>query len=114
MASDAGTAQFILDQLCPLDVRVRRMFGEFALYCDERVVGFVCDDELFVKRTDGPGDMAADLPLGRPYPGAKEYLRVPGDRLENRDWLQDLVRATAAAVPPSAPGRARGGRSRGA
>ncbi len=30
------------------------MFGEYALYCDQRVVALICDDQVFVKITD-PG-----------------------------------------------------------
>lgn len=38
MATRKGTSEFVLDQLDPLNVRVRAMFGEYALYCDEKTV----------------------------------------------------------------------------
>lgn len=107
MASDRQTADFILDQLDGLDVHVHPVFGEFALYCDERVVGFICDDELFIKPTNGNAGMADGRARGRPYPGAKEYLVVGGDRIENRDWLQELVLVTSRDVPPPRPKRSR-------
>jgi len=100
VASGREIADFILDQLDPLDVRVHPMFGEFALYCDERVVGFICDDTLFIKRTEGNRPIGEPLALGRPYPAAKEYLVVDDDRIENREWLQELVSRTARDVPP--------------
>jgi TfoX/Sxy family transcriptional regulator of competence genes len=41
---------YLLDQLSNLpNVRVRRMFGAYALYCDEKVVALVCDNQLFGK-----------------------------------------------------------------
>ena len=50
MATSRSTTEFILDQLSAVpNVRVRKMFGEYALYCDEKVVALICDDQLFVK-----------------------------------------------------------------
>lgn len=72
MATTPETAEYILDQLAPLDVRVHRMFGEYALYCRERVVGFICDDELFVKPVEGTRELTGSLEAGHPYPGSKE------------------------------------------
>ncbi len=103
MGTEIQTAEFIVDQLAPLDVRVHPMFGEYALYCDEKVVGFICDNTLFVKPTDAGGAIKPDLPLGKPYPGAKDYLQIAGDRIENREWLQRLIRATADVLPAPKP-----------
>jgi TfoX/Sxy family transcriptional regulator of competence genes len=30
-------------------VSARKMFGEYATYCDAKMVSLVCDDELYVK-----------------------------------------------------------------
>ena len=35
-------------------VSARKMFGEFALYCDGKLVALICDDRLFLKPT-APG-----------------------------------------------------------
>jgi len=52
MAISRNTIDFILDQLSALPkIRARKMFGEYALYCDEKVVALVCDDQLFIKIT---------------------------------------------------------------
>lgn len=99
MASDKQTATFILDQLADLNVRVHPMFGEYALYCDDKVVGFICDDTLLIKPTPPGSVHAPGLPAGRPYPGAKDYMQVDGDLIENHEWLQTLVRLTADALP---------------
>ena len=50
MSTSQSTIDYILDQLQGVgEVGARKMFGEYALYCDDRVVGLVCDDTLFVK-----------------------------------------------------------------
>ena len=33
-------------------VSARKMFGEYGVYCDGKIVGLVCDDQLFVKVTE--------------------------------------------------------------
>jgi TfoX/Sxy family transcriptional regulator of competence genes len=33
-------------------ISYRYMFGEYAIYCDGKVVALVCDNQLFVKPSD--------------------------------------------------------------
>ena len=52
MATQQRTVDFLVEQVARAGaVTQRKMFGEFALYCDGKVVALVCDDELFVKPT---------------------------------------------------------------
>jgi len=107
MATRQDTVDFLLDQLAGLpDVRTRKMFGEYCLYFDDKPVAFVCDDELFIKPT--PEGRAVVIEAGAldeapAYPGSKLYLRISGDRWEDRDWLTALVELTAAALPAPKP-----------
>ena len=107
MATEQATAHFIEDQLAPLEVSTKRMFGEFAVYLDGKVVGFICDDTLLLKMTDARPELFATLEPGKPYPGAKDYYAVPGDLLEDRDWLREAVAVTADALPLPKPKKAR-------
>ncbi|WP_139826410.1 TfoX/Sxy family protein, partial [Derxia lacustris] len=54
MASQPSTVDFLLDTARLPGLVAKRMFGEYALYLDGKVVGFICDDELFVKPTTLP------------------------------------------------------------
>ncbi|MCC7127242.1 MAG: TfoX/Sxy family protein [Microbacteriaceae bacterium] len=103
MATRKETAEFILDQLDPLPVSTRAMFGEYALYCGDKTVAFICDDTLFMKPTEVGEDLLGSETLAPAYPGSKLYYAVPGDRLENREWLQDLVQRTTEALPAPKP-----------
>ena len=89
------------------EVTFRPMFGEWAVYHEGKIVGLVCDDALFLKVTP-PGrallDETHDAP---PYPGAKPYLKVPPDRAGDADWISNLVRVTADALPTPAPKKAK-------
>lgn len=101
MATKQSTADFIADQVSEAgEIRTRKMFGEYALYCDEKTVAFICDDTLFIKPTKS-GEKFLNLSLhGAPaYPGSKNYLKVPDDRLDEREWLTDFIKATAADLP---------------
>ncbi len=111
MSTPSDTASFIEDQLAGLDVRTGRMFGEYAIYCDTKVVGFICDDTLFIKPSGADPALFDRTAPGKPYPGAKDYHSVPGDALEDREWLQEAVQATADALPLPAPKQPRASRA---
>ncbi|WP_062389112.1 TfoX/Sxy family protein [Demequina iriomotensis] len=95
MGTSRAVVDHLLEQLEPLPVRVRAMFGEYGLYCDEVFVGVVCDGVLFLK----PTAVTEGLPEGPPYPGAKEHRIVAAEMIEDPPALQRLVEGTAAALP---------------
>jgi TfoX/Sxy family transcriptional regulator of competence genes len=105
MATSESTIDFLLDQLSAVrGVRARKMFGEYALYCGEKVVALVCDDQLFVKITaPGKALVGKRYAEGFAYPGAKASLLVGADDLEDHDRLAELIRVTAAALPSPRP-----------
>ena len=102
MSTRQSTVDFILDQLSSIgeSVSTRKMFGEYALYCDGKVVALICDDTLFVKITDeGKKFVSEWYKEGNPYPGAKPAIEIDDDRLEDREWLSELIRITADGLP---------------
>jgi TfoX/Sxy family transcriptional regulator of competence genes len=103
MSTRAETAAFIEDQLAPLPVRTNAMFGEYALYLGEKVVGFICDDTLFIKPSDVDPAVLEGTHLAPAYPGSKDYNAVPTALLDDADWLQHAIRATADALPAPKP-----------
>ncbi|WP_053382333.1 TfoX/Sxy family protein [Leucobacter celer] len=108
MGTRAETMEFLTDQLTALpNIRTRRMFGEYCLYCDDKPVAFVCDDELFVKPTEAGRTYIGDPEEAPAYPGSKLYFRIGGDRWEDRDWLTGLISETAAALPAPKPKKPR-------
>jgi len=78
---------------------VTKMFGEYALYCDEKVVGLFFFDQLFIKYTDKGKEFAEGrYSEGYAYPGAKPSMNVT-DILDDAEFLCTLVRLTADALP---------------
>jgi len=102
MASDLEFVEYVCDQMRDAGrVRFKKMFGEFAVYCDDKVVALVCDNRLFVKPTSGGRAFIGEATEAPPYPGAKPYFLIEGG-IDDREWLARLVRATARELP--APG----------
>ena len=104
MATRPATAQYVLEQLSGLPVALRKMFGEYALYCDGKIVGLLCDDRLFLKITPvGTKLLGRRYAEGPPYPGAKPYALVDESFVEDPEKLRALARATADALPEPKP-----------
>jgi TfoX/Sxy family transcriptional regulator of competence genes len=99
MASDLDFVQHVCDHVRNVGVVThRKMFGEFAVYVNGKVVALVCDNRLFLKPTDA-GRALLDAPVeGAPYPGAKPHF-VLDEQLDDAELLSALFRATEAALP---------------
>jgi TfoX/Sxy family transcriptional regulator of competence genes len=99
MATDASFADYVLEQLAlPRRASVRRMFGEYALYVDGKVVALLCDDQLFLKPLEPLRARLARVDEAPPYPGAKPHFRI-ADELERPDELRALLLEAARLLP---------------
>ena len=103
MATDRIFVDYIAEQL-GLGARLthKKMFGEYTLYVDEKVVAFACDNSLFVKPSAAATRLAPHLPQRPPYPGAKDYP-VADELLDDGDELRRLIIATANLLPAPKP-----------
>lgn len=77
----------------------RKMFGEYAIYCNERLVALVCDDKLFIKPTSAGKAFIGRVVEAPPYNGAKPYFFISGEKWDDGDWMSELVRVSAAELP---------------
>lgn len=109
MASKQSVVDYIVAQLTGAGpVAARKMFGEFSIYVGVKLIALVADDELFVKPTAGGRTFLGQLDERPPYPGAKPWLWITGDRWDDSDWLSELARITAAELPVPPPKKPRG------
>lgn len=115
MPTDRDFVDYVTEQVGLADrLTYRKMFGEYALYLDGKVVGFACDNSLLVKPSNAATTLAPDLPQRPPYPGAKNYP-VADELLDDADALRHLIVETAALMPlpkpkPPRKSKPRGGR----
>lgn len=99
-----STVDFLVEQMEKAgNMSSRKMFGEYALYCDEKVVAFVCDDQLFVKPTDISPRFREFFVEAPAYPGSKMYCKVSTEKWEDSEWLSDFIRETAEVLPLPKP-----------
>ena len=98
MASDRDYLDKVLGKMFPLEITARAMFGEYGLYYQGTFFAFVCDNTLFVKVTEPGEQIAARVRRGQPYPGAKPAYKISAARLNDHDWLVDLVVTTCASL----------------
>ncbi len=100
MASQQRTVDFIVEQIAKAGkVSARKMFGEYGIYCDGKMVALVCDDQLFLKPTTGGRAYIGNVSEAPPYKGAKPCFLVPGDQWDDADWLTKLIAISAAELP---------------
>lgn len=103
MATDLSFVEYVTEQSGLEDrMTFKRMFGEYGIYIDGKVVAFACDNSLFVKAADATAALTAPLPRRPPYPGAKPYP-VADELLDDSDQLRALLVATASAMPEPGP-----------
>jgi DNA transformation protein and related proteins len=100
MASQQSTVDFILDQISDAgDVSAKKMFGEYGVYCEGKMVALVCDDQFFVKPTAGGRSLMKTVTEASPYPGAKLCFSISAEMLDDRDALSELIKVTAKELP---------------
>lgn len=81
-----------LDNLSELNVKVKKMFGCYCLYCDGQAVGWIHDSVLSLREV-GIDYLPEDIK--RPVPGDKiQELVIPFD-YANAEWLPRAVQDTA-------------------
>lgn len=105
MASSKGYLDFIIDQLSGLgDVSYRAMMGEYIIYYRGKIVGGIYDDRFLIKITKSAEKMMPDAMRELPYGGAKEMLLC--DNVDDRDFLEELIKAIYEELPETKKGGA--------
>ena len=104
MGTSRETIAFIMAEVgAELGCKTRAMFGEYALYFDDKVVGLICDDQLFIKQTKAETELFLSLARGEPYPGAKPQMMVSQLLMDDPGMVAKLIVSTAACLPRPKP-----------
>ena len=93
MACNADFVQYIVDQCSGAgQIAVRKMMGDYCIYCDGVHFGLICDNKLYVKVTEAGEAVLEDEDLRQPYEGAKVFFYI--GNVDDREYLEDLIKAT--------------------
>lgn len=97
MATEPGMIDYLCDQLAGVgDIRARKMFGDYLIYCNDKPVLIVCDGTPMVKILPILEPLLGSHPTQPPYQGAKpHYVLDPDDR----DTLRQAVRLAETVTP---------------
>lgn len=107
MSTQQKTVDYILEQSAAAGtMTARKMFGEYGMYCDGKVMAFICDDQLFIKPTEAGRAYLGEVTEAEAYPGSKMYFLIDGDRWDDAEWMGGLVKATADDLPAPKPKKA--------
>jgi DNA transformation protein len=109
---------FVLDQLERMraDLRVRRMFGAYGLYCGEKFFGIISKSRLYFKtdaKTRGTYIERESNPF-RPNPKQElqNYYEVPLEILEDRDLLIQWANAAVGVATSPKRRKSKSGKKR--
>ncbi len=102
MATQQSIAAYIVDQLAGSYVTAKKMFGEYGLFFEGKMVAVICDDQLYVKKTEAGSAFLGSCVEGEPYPRAKPHFLIDAERWDDAEWLTKLIVVTATALPMAA------------
>ena len=80
------------------DIVIKSMMGGYLVYFNGKLIGDVCDNELFLKRTPTSDRLLADSELRYPYEGSKTLMHV-FDRFEDTALVLELLDGLNKELP---------------
>lgn len=102
MATSNAFMEYVQEQLSGAGtITYKKMFGEYGLYCNGKIIGLVCDNQLFLKVTEAGRNELKEVNLMPAYEGAKPTFLI--DSLEDKAFLARLVLATYKELPEAKP-----------
>ena len=102
MASSLEFVQYAAEQMRDAgEITYKKMFGEYGIYCDGKIVGLICDNQLFIKITESGRKLCPDYEEATPYEGSKPYLLV--EDVDDREMLSKLTAETFRELPVPKP-----------
>ena len=88
------------------DIIIKPMMGGYLVYYNGKLIGDVCDDELFLKRTPTSDRLLADSELRYPYEESKTLMHV-FDNFDDKALIVELLNGMYAELPEKKPKKAR-------
>ena len=88
------------------DIVIKPMMGGYLVYFNGKLIGDVCGDELFLKRTPTSDRLLADSELRYPYEESKTLMHV-FDNFGDKALIQELLEGMYAELPEKNPRKAK-------
>jgi len=88
------------------DIVIKSMMGGYLVYLNGKLIGDICDNELFLKRTPTSDRMLAESELRYPYEGSKTLMHV-FDSFDDKALILELLNGMYADLPDKKPKKAK-------
>ncbi len=106
MACNADFVQYVIDQCSGAgEITVKKMMGDYCIYCKGILFGLICDNNLYIKVTEAGRGVLKEEVLRPPYDGAKDYFYI--EDVDDRDYLSLLIKTTLPHLPLPKPKKSR-------
>ena len=80
------------------DIVIKSMMGGYLVYFNGKLIGDICANELFLKRTPTSDRLLEDSELRYPYEESKTLMHV-FDRYEDTDLIHELLEGMYTELP---------------
>ena len=80
------------------DIVIRAMMGGYLVYFNGKLIGDICGNELFLKRTLTSDRLLEELELRYPYEGSKTLMYV-FDKFDDTDLIAELLEGMYEELP---------------
>ena len=99
MATSREFHDYIVETLRSIgDVSTRKMMGEYLVYYQDKLVGNICDNCLFLKPTESALRLMPDADRAYPYEGSKTLMVVVED-VENTELMTEVLNEMYKELP---------------
>ena len=88
------------------DIVIKSMMGGYLVYFNGKLIGDICGNELFLKKTPTSDRLLADSELRYPYEESKTLMHV-FDKFEDKALVQELLDGMYKELPEKKPKKAR-------
>ena len=82
------------------DIVIKPMMGGYLVYFNGKLIGDICGDELFLKRTPTSDRLLAESELRYPYEESKTLMHV-FDNFDDKALIQELLEGMYVELPAS-------------
>lgn len=98
MASSEEFVTYVCDQIGEAgSITYRKMFGDYGIYCNGKIIGLVCDNQFFLKKTEAARKLLKEIVEAPPYEGAKPQFLI--EDLEDKEYLGRLIKESYEELP---------------
>lgn len=106
MATSPAYAQFVENLFSGMDgFSMRRMFGEYAIYLQGRVLGFLADEQILLQDTPTARQLLPDAERRELFPGSKQFIVFADEG--NAHLLKSVSQAMWEELPLPKPRRSK-------